>query len=1807
MSDTEYREVSSGIYIFTPSVGADGFIDYTGVEPDKIYLTHRKTVLNEEYPSYLPPVHIRRKSHYDIPVYKVSDNVYLLKESDELRRDEQGNLQNPRVYKVSLDVYAALVNYHLEFDRAAFAVVAKRNEEARAKALASGVNEYQAIREEVVPKIPGKFDAASLSETYTHRYPHIEHKPSRVALKSTKSNRMGVESFYFMQDMQKAYGAQLNRGGIFRMHRECLDDVNQKILDMELQKADWESTWTKGRETSYGDTNLDESLLQEYGVRVKRQNGEIIAKKEIEELKTALNQVHSVFGNISDVSQAWGLKISHAGNTKMHASKYVGLFTPYYRAIGISFARGETEASLTAIHEYAHFMDHLSGKELNAWHASDIPGTLENQIAVEFRGQMIDAKGAYWSRTCECFARAIEEYAQITLIRKQEVVDNFSLDSINKINTQIAKPGNVKYLSFKENIEPLVNRLLEQYRGRYTSKQREVSEAELVLENTASVAIPAIPHEVTIEYLQKEIYNLAVDKNRLDKEARSITEKINEERRILFEQELKRISAEIGAIDRKLLLHSESVVDGESINDLERQKKELTDKYNAVRYEFTPESEKLSAYLEKDSQLNSRLQEIEKEGMRLTLKLIELEKKEDERKKDESEHSLLTGTFTQLELFEKVAEYSAQEREEEGSVTEIIEGDHTLTREHIRAAKAAQRKYTDGILKGTKSGLWKVFRDFKKHGIFDIRGAQVATNQNGQITREGWEQLHQALNIYRDKRFETFRVLFVTQEGIINDQVAISSRLPNRVLLSSLNGELGQQVIDYAINTNTKIVLVHNHPSGNVAPSIEDESITKHFESTMVDTDGRSLVVGHIILDHNTFGLYELNTWDTIRVNIQGPDPLLKTRVPGFTQEKINGPLALRQIANQINESDRWNSKDWVPIAFTGADARINAIRYYSKEWFENTSSEDMVHHFQSIGIQAGAIWAFPILSDELSQDEQLCKMVKIHMSNGCFRDFYIAGGTSEDYYLSHYGEAIYSNMSKDQIRERTTTELTFDLEKKSNTMQATDESVASKVLEEYGGKKRNENLFRTDITPGLSAALESISRADIGKPNVFITITDKTPFVLTLNGLPDTRITMYRDKLARALYLDPVKPGQRFQHGHSDGLDKDIIKRIFTTLANPYYVFASKDGESQIGVYDINDKNGEPVIIAFNYNTDRNGVEANWVKALYGKKEQGIERWAEEGLLRYVNDKEKATELSITLQMRVMGSSAAYKKNIIRKSKVVNSDFLQEVEQEYASENGGRKMENNGKEANSLEPFDDKKNEIGSGEQATRIELAGGGSTSRDEMKAEGAIAYITWNEGIYGLDLLKFYDKESFVNALDNSLRDEPNRVGFGVLVDNDDLITKAKALEWHHRIDNPEINAQYTDAQLKEYGVIAYKDENIYGETYRFTFQDKESLLLSYQRDIAKDEGATYKILIEDAELENTITQKTAVNSVRISKDEREKGAFTIKESKKSYNQMHTERILDSLNTNSAPFLSQPAEAGNISIFPLAIRSAETGRAFRGMNQIIAQIVLKEMGGKDTEIITYEQAVRHGARIKKNSKGLTLTTYDMETKKQKDYRYYPRSAVYMQDKLPAIPTRSTHHAITITCTEANPENYLGKYLAATSLGAKFVTSVETMNAFKKNLKDSIQKSYNETKYTKIFEIGNKASIICKNTMSEIGQQKAQEVKERRISPLGGQRSLEPYNPVTGEKFGGINAQKAAYVMESRESKDPRFLELTDIIRAGLKLKDAVKEPLIVQQNGKSRFFYNAKDIEGIPPLKMEARRVVVRSRQSDTEMQL
>jgi hypothetical protein len=221
------------------------------------------------------------------------------------------------------------------------------------------------------------------------------------------------------------------------------------------------------------------------------------------------------------------------------------------------------------------------------------------------------------------------------------------------------------------------------------------------------------------------------------------------------------------------------------------------------------------------------------------------------------------------------------------------------------------------------------------------------------------------------------------------------------------------------------------------------------------------------------------------------------------------------------------------------------------------------------------------------------------------------------------------------------------------------------------------------------------------------------------------------------------------------------------------------------------------------------------------------------------------------------------------------------------------------------------------------------------------------------------------------------------------------------------------------------------------------------------------------------------------------------------------LNAEKFLASVKNNTAPFLASEealsfSEERDIHLAHKAVRSAETGRVFRGTNQLLAQISLKEIGSPESEIITYQQARNRDTFIKKGSSHFTLTSYDAEKKESIAYRYFSVTAVADQKKLPALSERPANNIVVVSCSDTEPEKYLGKYLTAVSLDACFETDVKTMRAFKANLEKDLEKSFAEGRHTRVFELGNKASEICRDTMRDMFREdKSREQNQRERSP--------------------------------------------------------------------------------------------------------
>ena len=200
--------------------------------------------------------------------------------------------------------------------------------------------------------------------------------------------------------------------------------------------------------------------------------------------------------------------------------------------------------------------------------------------------------------------------------------------------------------------------------------------------------------------------------------------------------------------------------------------------------------------------------------------------------------------------------------------------------------------------------------------------------------------------------------------------------------------------------------------------------------------------------------------------------------------------------------------------------------------------------------------------------------------------------------------------------------------------------------------------------TADIVRQVDSLTEQDIGKPNAAIGISSHTPFVFQKLGFDDLKVVMYRDKLARGLYL----PEDR-KHGHGEGLDKGIVKDVLASFADPLYVFDSKtDDNSLVAVYDVLDKHGNPVMASVTIDLNASQVLVNLVTSIYGRPLGNYQSWTNTGLLRYVDDTRKDLSKAVRLQSPSVLERSS-KDNVIYKSRLVKEGaFFELAEDEDVS-----------------------------------------------------------------------------------------------------------------------------------------------------------------------------------------------------------------------------------------------------------------------------------------------------------------------------------------------------------------------------------------------------------------------------------------------------------------------------------------------------------------------------------------------------------
>ena len=297
--------------------------------------------------------------------------------------------------------------------------------------------------------------------------------------------------------------------------------------------------------------------------------------------------------------------------------------------------------------------------------------------------------------------------------------------------------------------------------------------------------------------------------------------------------------------------------------------------------------------------------------------------------------------------------------------------DSYLTPDQLSKAEQERDKIVLPVLNDKESGMYKAFKDFSQHGIFDIVGTKIDMKETANGTRispTGWKQLHAAMNIYRNKQFETFRYVLVDRHnGRIKDQLSVCSYMPNVCKVSDSEGKTLENVLTRAEETDCLIVAVHNHPSGNVQESNYDREATKSLEKSCLRNDGLQRFAGHIILDHDNFNIYKPHQGWKVHKDEQMLDveDELINKDFAFSDTKIRYTGQLLDVAKSINETNNWND-NFVPVLFVNADCNISGLKYYDKSFF-NKESQIIRNELQFSAIEAGAVNIFPVVTEALT------------------------------------------------------------------------------------------------------------------------------------------------------------------------------------------------------------------------------------------------------------------------------------------------------------------------------------------------------------------------------------------------------------------------------------------------------------------------------------------------------------------------------------------------------------------------------------------------------------------------------------------------------------------------------------------------------------------------------------------------------------------------------------------------------------------------------------------------------------------------
>lgn len=310
-----------------------------------------------------------------------------------------------------------------------------------------------------------------------------------------------------------------------------------------------------------------------------------------------------------------------------------------------------------------------------------------------------------------------------------------------------------------------------------------------------------------------------------------------------------------------------------------------------------------------------------------------------------------------------------------------------------------------------------------KSDDLDIIGKQFETDSVGKPTLEGMKQLSKAMEIYSDKHYETARYLFV-KDGVIIRHKTVTAQIPASTIIKP-DEKFLYDLKSYAEETSSKIVFLHNHPSGYVEPSEADIELTNYLTNFFEESKDSNLFCGHIILDHGTYGLYDskVRSWKAlINDEIKPLSEISKNYKIQLTEHKKKASFnddytiseqSLKELAEYAKSCDSgevWNTKDWIPSFLLTGNGIVTSLEYINTIEFLN--EEVLSEKLKFLGRKYGSENIIMIPADK--QQFLICE--RYAQDSGKIKDVFLNNKDGSFEVSDFRNGNIFNDLRKDEI-----------------------------------------------------------------------------------------------------------------------------------------------------------------------------------------------------------------------------------------------------------------------------------------------------------------------------------------------------------------------------------------------------------------------------------------------------------------------------------------------------------------------------------------------------------------------------------------------------------------------------------------------------------------------------------------------------------------------------------------------------------------------------------------------------------------------